>query len=257
MQTGLSVVLWAVFLAIIIAGAGILLRACGFLMPFAVATLVPAWDFCPLVPGSLSAEAERGETLRKTIRQLERDLADKAMACASIPPPPPPPLELPTQTGRPRPQQTALLKPPPPPPPPPKPPEPPKVPSALPADRWEQKDLSLLQGCWLLGEASPIDYLPEHCMATAGTLCFDTIGNGEQEQRHECPASGTRVCRARVTARFVGDGRLIGDQADGPCVPNSYWVARTLICRRINDLMASCEDTDRSGTKQVTLRRAP
>ena len=155
MRTGLSVVLWAMFAAVVVAGAGVLLRACGILMPLAVAAPGLAWDFCPSAPASLSAEAERGEALRKLVRQLERDLADKALACASIPPPPPPPLDLPTRAGTPRPQQTALLKPPPPPPPPPKPPEPAKPPPALPADRWAQKDLSLLQGCWVLGQPPP------------------------------------------------------------------------------------------------------
>lgn len=93
-------------------------------------------------------------------------------------------------------------------------------------------------------------------MATAGTLCFDKNGNGQQQQRHECPIAGVNICTARVTARFVGGGRLVGDQAAGPCVPSgSYWVPRTLTCRRIDDMVASCEDKDHVGTKQVTLRR--
>ena len=109
MRTSLSVVLWAAFGVIVAAGAAVLLRACG--LPMAAL----GWDFCPTPPTALSAEAERGASLRKLMGQLELELAGKVLACASIPPPKPPPLELPTRAGPIRPQQTALLKPPPPP----------------------------------------------------------------------------------------------------------------------------------------------
>ncbi len=125
MRTSLLAVLWAAFGVIFTAGAVVLLRACGLPLP------ALGWDFCPTPPLALSAEAERGASLRKLLGQLELQLAHKGLACASIPPPEPPPLELPTQTGPVRPQQTALLKPPPP-PPPPKPPAVAKAPPTPP-----------------------------------------------------------------------------------------------------------------------------
>lgn len=105
----MSAVLWGAFVAITVAGGIALLRACGLLLPSL------GWNFCPMTPAALSAEAARGTTLSMEVRQLELELALKDLACASIPPPPPP-FELPTHAGKARPQQTAQLKPPPPPP---------------------------------------------------------------------------------------------------------------------------------------------
>ncbi|MFI4999464.1 MAG: hypothetical protein ACHQK9_06255 [Reyranellales bacterium] len=102
----LALMLWAVFGTVVIGIGFVLLRACGLPLPLAP-------DFCPAAPPTLSAEAERGATLARLVGQLERELAERNLACASIPPPLPPPLELPTHAGRLVPQQTAQLKPPP------------------------------------------------------------------------------------------------------------------------------------------------
>ncbi len=254
----LSVVLWAAFAAIGVAGAGVLLRACGLLMPLAAATPELAWDFCPAVPASLSAEAERGETLRKLVRQLERDLADKALACASIPPPPPPPFELPTQTGKPRPQQTALLKPPPPPPPPPPRPEPA---GPLPADRWAQKDLGMLQGCWVLGHEVGWVSGTLSCTAMAGTLCLNDTGVGRQQMSINCPAPrGSYQCTAPATAQFAGDGTLRVQHPRGECGHGGFWYSASMTCTRTNDTQAACLTTSEGNPTTPTpmeFRRAP
>ncbi len=208
-----------------------------------------SWSFCPLPSGALAAEQERSLALRNEANTLARELARKRLACASLAKPPPPPLELPRQAGAPRAQQTALLKPPPP------PPSPPKA-ADLPADRWARKDLGLLQGCWRVGEPTPIFVGGERCTATAGTLCFDSNGNGTDEQQLECPRSGTFFCRAPVKAQFNNEGALVGDQADGPCRPRNRWVKRTLTCQRVDDTKATCLDQDFSGRKYVPFRRS-
>jgi hypothetical protein len=248
----LSVVLWLAFAAVSVAGAIVLLRACGLLLPLAAALPELGWNFCPAIPPQLSADAERGAALWKQVRQLELELAHKSLACASIPPPPPPPLELPPYAGRLRPQQTALLKPPPPPPPPPKPPEPPKPPPAVPADRWEKKDLSLLEGCWRLGHdtiggvGKPGDV--ENCTIPAGRICFDANGTGRREETTICAVKGTFLCVAPVTATFGGDGTLSTTQPSVICNPPSFsWPGgenSALTCRRVSDELVNCRTGD-------------
>ena len=268
--------LWAAFAALVAAAGFVLLRACGLPIPL-------AWDFCPGSPPALSAEAERGATLRKLIDQLERELADKNLACVSLPPPPVPPLDLPLQTGPMRPQQSAALKPPPPPPPPnetAKPPsggakpapsasEPAKPPPPLPADRWEKKDISVLEGCWVLGRDTPIVFgqpgdrgRKEDCTAKAGRICFNADGRGQRDQSNVCPLAGSVDCTAPVTARFGTDGTFSTTQPDVRCRAGvaTTWYARTLTCRRVDDGNAMCRDSGRPELgfppQNLELRRA-
>src|SRR5581483_8234725 len=124
--------LWAVFGAIVAATGAKLLPACD------APLLGIGRTFCPVLPPALLTEARRTEDLEHQLAELERQLAARQLACASLPKVGPPPLELPRQGQAGRPQQTAALK-----PPPPKPP--------LDAVRWANKDLSLLEGCWKLG----------------------------------------------------------------------------------------------------------
>ncbi len=249
MLKGLSTAaLWLVFVVIVGANAHVLLRACGLATPLAVAASDQGWDFCPSTPAALSTEAERGATLARLVRQLQRDLSDQALACASIPPPPPPPLELPTHAGKPRPQQTALLRPPPPPPPPPKPPEPAKPPPSVPADRWEKKDLSMLAGCWQIGRDSMgalryPDGRIEDCSIKAGTICFGDNGSGRREESRVCPSLGSFSCVAPVTATFANDGTLRTTQPEVPCSAPTSWLGpplNDLTCRRVSDELVMC-----------------
>lgn len=239
---GLAYALWAAFALLVVASAIVLLRACGLFMP------ALGWNFCPAAaPLPLSAEIERGETLSQLARQLELQLAEKTLACASLPPPQPPPLELPTERGPIRPQQTAELKPPPPPPS-----TPPKPPPPLPADRWEKKDLSLLKGCWTLGHETRTNLSRggggrvELCTVQAGTICFGENGQGQREQNSRCQSTGAYSCRAPITATFGDGGTLRTTQPQVNCNPSSITWNSTpnyLNCRRVNDSLAICRDT--------------
>ncbi len=249
--------LWVAFVATVALSGIVLLRACGLSMT------AFGWNFCPSIPLALSTDSERGMALARQARQLELDLAQRNLECASIPPPPTPPLELPTHAGKPRPQQTALLKPPPPPPPPPKPAEPPKPPPSLPADRWAQKDISVLRGCWALGQPTPwVTYASngqpqEHCTATAGRLCFDDRGGGQHQSSIICPTSGSYRCQAPVSAQFGNDGTVHAQQPRGACTNGSGWVENTLRCRRIDDERATCLKTSQYNQSEMEFRRAP
>ena len=207
-----ALLMWLAFVLLVAATMAILLRACGLLMP------AFGWNFCPAAPPALSSETQRGEELSKLARQLELEIAQKNLECASIPPPPPPPLELPTQRGPVRPQQTAELKPPP--PPPPKPSDPPKP---LPADRWNNKDLSLLKGCWQLGHETrtsmsraggvgPAPFRPARSASAR-------MARGERERIAQ--STGAYSCRAPVTATFGDGGTLRTTQPQVTCSPSS------------------------------------
>ena len=248
----MRIVLWTAFAAMVVLSGVVLLRACGLSLGLSVTTF--AWNFCPATPSTLSAEAERGTALARLVRGLELEIEQKLLACASIPPPPPPPLELPTHTDRPRPQQTALLKPPPPPPPPPpkpKPVEAPKPPPAIPADRWANKDLGLLEGCWRLGRDGVTDLVAddgtfiEKCAVKTGSICFGTDGQGRREAYEICPSdSGPTTCRAPITASFGGDGRLYTKQPHVMCDPPVHgWSGspgNDLVCDRVSDDLVMC-----------------
>ncbi len=234
----LSYALWAAFVASVAVSGVMLLPACGLLVPLATAIpLLGGWNFCPAAPLALSAETERGATLAKLARQLELELAQKSLECASIPPPPPLPLQLPTEAGPARPQQTAALKPPPPPPPPPKP-EPPSPVLKLPDKPTE--DYSFLKGCW---RTDPFRHSPTHDPGIS-SYCFDEKGNGQLEFRR--PGHPGYVCRAPAQARYEGQQLRIRD-ADTKCTDGSQWFADNLECRRGADNVAQCSGKASNG----------
>lgn len=232
----LRVGLWAAFVAAVVLTGIVLLRACG------LSAAVLGWNFCPAAPPTLSAEAERGVALARQARTLELELLQKKLECASIPPPPPAPFELPTHTGKPAPQQTALLKPPPPPPPPPEPPKTP--PKPLDSERWEKKDLSLLEGCWRLGRQTVGRINTEECAVPEGRICFGPGGTGQRETTYNCRVAGTLTCAAPVRGSFNNDGTLGTTQPKVTCSRGMQWNEREnwLTCRRVSDTLALCRD---------------
>lgn len=135
------------------------------------------------------------------------------------------------------------------PPKPVEPPSPPPKPAPLPADRWAQKDLGLLQGCWRLGQDTQGTMASggraERCTVRAGRICFGSAGGGQREQVGECPSIGTIRCTAPVTARFGNDGTLGTTQPQVRCQPGSTtWSGdpNSLTCRRVSDTLAVCHD---------------
>jgi len=120
----------------------------------------------------------------------------------------------------------------------------------LPVDRWANKDLSVLQGCWNLGHDAPTVMgggRRENCTAKAGRICFDANGHGEREQTISCPNAGTMSCRAPVIGQFGADGTFRTTQPDVTCTGASTarWVGRTLSCQRVDDAHAACLDSGR------------
>ena len=173
---------------------------------------------------SLDDAARDGKQLGVELAALEADMRKRLAQCRPVEPVRPlPPL--------------AKASPPPPPPVP------------LPADRWAQKDLGMLQGCWRLGRDTEgnlyVGNRPQRCAVKAGQICFGANGGGERRTTAICPAVGTITCAAPITARFGSDGTLGTNQpAVGCSNSQTAWTGppNSLNCRRISDTLALCRD---------------
>jgi len=143
------------------------------------------------------------------------------------------------------------------------------LPPALPADRWRDKDLGILEGCWQLGKDAPSvrgdlgNPFRETCTSKVGRICFDQNGIGEREQTISCPRAGTIFCRAPITAQFGSEGSFRTTQPDVICQggASTKWHSRTLTCRRVSDDHAVCLDSGRPElglpAQEQEFRRAP
>lgn len=140
---------------------------------------------------------------------------------------------------------------------------------ALPADRWMDKDIGILEGCWQLGTEVPSvrgdlgNPARETCMSKVGRICFDQNGIGQREQAFDCQLVGMIFCRAPITAQFGADGSFRTTQPDVTCESGALttWYSRKLTCRRVSDDHAACLETDRPelgrSVQEQEFRRAP
>jgi hypothetical protein len=183
-------------------------------------------DPTPLLKASLDDAAADGRKLAAEVAALEADIKRRLAQCKPVEPPKPPP---------PKPPPVAQAPPPPPPP--------------LPADRWAQKDLSMLQGCWRLGRDTRgslnLRGRSEMCDVKAGRICFGANGGGERSSTSVCPSTGAITCAAPVTARFGNDNTLGTTQPAVGCRPSvAEWTGppNSLTCRRVSDTLALCRD---------------
>ena len=177
----------------------------------------PPPDPTPILKASLDAAQADGKRLAAELAALEGDIKNRLAQCkpveAAKPPPPPPP------------------------------------PAALPADRWAQKDLGMLQGCWRLGRDTQGNIgfggRTQRCEVKAGRICFGGNGSGERSTTATCPGTGTITCNAPITARFGNDNTLGTTQRAVPCnTSQAFWNGppNSLTCRRVNDTLALCRD---------------
>jgi hypothetical protein len=234
--------LWIIFAILVVASGILLLRGCG---------LFPAlgWDFCPRESAPYLREVERGAELQAEAAALKREVASHQLTCLAEAAREMPPLTLPEQAGPAQPQQTAT-----------------KAPVDLPVDRWQARDLGVLEGCWVLGRNAAVSRtdmrtgrLLDRCTAVAGRLCFDRNGNGSYQQRTVCPVEPSVTCTAPLKARFLDSGLLRAIQSQVQCVgANVVWMPHTLTCRRIDDTTAICTTrSDKTGeSTDLEFRRS-
>lgn len=232
---------WSPWLAALLVGLLVLLalliaswflRACAPLDPSMNLTTLetpappappPPSDPTAALKASLDEAFSDERKLKAELAALDADLKNKVAQCKPVEPPkPPPPLPPPVAKA----------------PPPP-----------LPADRWAQKDLTMLQGCWRLGHDTQgnigVSGRTEMCAVKAGRICFQGNGRGERETTAVCPRTGTIRCSAPITARFDNDSSLGTTQPPVGCNPTgTSWNGppNSLTCRRVNDALAICRD---------------
>jgi hypothetical protein len=130
-------------------------------------------------------------------------------------------------------------------------------PEGIDPERWEDRDLGLLEGCWNLdsdmsirdvgtGRASPV---------RSWRMCFDASGSGTQELVFE---NGV-VCEGRVEAAFAASGALgLDDMADVQC-DTGFRIFRRVSDCRLDGRQAACTSDQpydpRGGRSRFTLRR--
>lgn len=125
-------------------------------------------------------------------------------------------------------------------------------PPPLPKDRWLDKDLSILAGCWTLGRDTQSLVVndtdkQETCTVHAGTMCFGKDGTGTREQTTDCGTTRFSVCKASIKARFTDAGALETEQPDTKCEPHTItWRSKPnqLTCKRVDEGGAICRDGD-------------
>ena len=200
-------------------------------------------DRCP-PPAARSSELveenERQAVLMDRVTVLQRQLAMLTDCPVQPPAPQPPPTAPPTY---PDPQ-----------------PAPPPAPQSLDAEKWEDGDVTLLDGCWSLASDlsfSDID-TGEVLVATAWEMCFDSQGRGDQD----IVLARGATCTGEVTARFLEDGRLrIDDQADVPCDDKFFIFQRTITCELEPGGQAAClsvqPEIDTRSNVRIVRRSSP
>lgn len=253
---------WPIWLAL----SGLLLA-----VPFAVwmgrawwpgwAAIVGEIDWLCEVPPDIAAREAEGlaahdeeRALRRTLAEIEERVLQRRAECrlpplvAQAPPPPPPPPPAPEP-------QPAPPAPDPPPAPPPR--------SDFPEDRWNARDVSLLEGCWVLGRPTPArlhrsDGQTIEGTQRAGEYCFGANGRGTGTAVADFPGEHVN-CRAPITSRFRPDGRLEIRRPRVTCNPPSVtWGTREsngTDCRRISDSELACVGDE--GIEQIFRRREP
>ncbi|MDP3159136.1 MAG: hypothetical protein Q8N31_03910 [Reyranella sp.] len=231
----LAALLMGLLLVLALLIASWLLRTCAAVEPSANVVMLEAEvppsppvppDPTPVLKAALDDAAADGRKLAAELAALEADIKRALAQCKPVEPPPKPP--------PPKPPPVAQAPPPPPP---------------LPADRWAQKDLTMLQGCWRLGRDTrgSLDQSgrSEMCEVKAGRICFGNNGGGERQSTSVCPSTGTITCTAPITARFGNDTTLGTTQPAVRCNPGTaQWNGppNGLTCRRVSDTLALCRD---------------
>ena len=226
---------------LILLAAVLVLPACGVRFVVGQSML---WA-CPAPETRQSTDAldllhERQRSLFTELRSLERDLG---LPSCEPERPAPPPIE---------------------PDPPPIEPDPPPIEPDIDPDAWNNQDIRLLDGCWILDGEEYVAIEPDTRVETRFTeweMCFDANGRGEQtlRGRDDGPLDSVR-CNGRTQAVFDGQGRLvIWDPAKVQCDDNSYIHRRVITCELVEDT-AQCSSVqpgspDPSHTGQVRLKR--
>lgn len=128
---------------------------------------------------------------------------------------------------------------------------------AIDTEAWENRDVSLLDGCWELD--SDLSFLNrvtgEIRAAQTWKMCFDGAGNGTQN----LSLDGGGVCTSdQVSAAFDAAGNLVvQDNSDIQCSDSTYIYERIITCQLADDGTASCvsRQPETGSRSSLSLRR--
>lgn len=162
--------------------------------------------------GLLLQEQERERTLRQEIARLQSEFGARRTACP-----------LPPASGN----RTA----------------------ALPRNQWEQRQVSLFEGCWNLRSTLSFTWFEsgQTEQITGWKLCFDRSGQGT----HEISLSSGRRCQQPVRVQFDSDGAARIKEV-GRCEfgGGNYKVNTDHVCRPVNENQANCESRANEGPRR-------
>ena len=133
----------------------------------------------------------------------------------------------------------------------------PETPSGLDPGAFDERDISVMAGCWLLSS----DYAVREINTGEITrfrywrICFDENGNGTETMR----STNGVVCTGTLTGRMPGNGRLImREPSNLQCDNRSSIFRRDITCRLDARGNAECDtyQPETNGRSAATLRRA-
>lgn len=211
----------------------LLLQSCGVRVPFTTWALSDCATGDQLALRTDQAAADRRtEDLTGRIAALEQDLA--LMRCE-----PPPPVTEPVVEPAPPPQT------------------PPQTESGLAPDAFDDRDISVMEGCWQLDS----DYAVRDVDTGAVTqfrdweLCFDAEGNGRETMR----ATNGVTCEGPIRGRITERERLVMTEPGNlQCSNRSFIFRRDITCSIDAQGRANCESVqpETNSRGRATLRRA-
>ena len=212
----------------------LLALAAGLLLPRAANLLVAAPNACAIVPGQLDAmagqmrEENRTEELRTLLAALTEEVGRKQLLC---------PIRVAPQAAAP-----PVI-----PVPPVTPVAPPAPPRAdLPRERWDQRDLSMFEGCWNLYTTLFVfnGDRTRRSGVSSWRMCFDRGGVGTQNVALE----DGRRCTGPLAAAF--DNEVFRVSEPSQCTGPALDLGRSeRLCRRLGDTEADCAGRNLGGSR--------
>lgn len=211
---------WPVYAATLGAVA-LLALAVGLLLPVLGGALLPGPPACVAAPGQLdllgaqNAATARGNELKQLLAVLDDDIGRRQLQCPIRTVPPPPHVD-------------------------------------LPQDRWNQRDLSMLQGCWHNTTDLHLEDVvtAEPWPIREWRMCYDRAGAGRQTIFWR----DGRSCTGRTRAAFDNDGHVTLTDVER-CTGSGRDVRTgVFVCERISDSEAKCTRTPTEGPDPESRR---
>ena len=197
--------------------------AAGLLLPLLAPWVMGSPAACSVPPGQLALlfeqqqQSQRADGLRSLLASLNGEQGRAQLQCP-LRQAPPPRAALPQRSEMPR--------------------------QDLPQDRWDRRDLSMLDGCWRkYSNMRTVDLeTGQFYGVREWRLCFDQQGGGSQSIIYD----DGQKCTNPLRAEFAANGQLqLKDTSR--CQGGRGLMRQRSLCRRISDTEAECQMSDDEG----------